>query len=83
MKKNLNKEALNSVKGGRMAEPMPIADHFGPDDQDADKRLNLVGNQLQQSGFDRNVYKVTHNIWNTMCVGGKIRSSPIITPAGF
>jgi peptide/nickel transport system substrate-binding protein len=43
-----------------------------PLDVEAKDLLNQVGNQLQQSGFDRNVYKVSHSEWNTKAVTGKL-----------
>jgi peptide/nickel transport system substrate-binding protein len=43
-----------------------------PLDVEAKDLLNQVGNQLQQSGFDRNVYKVNHSEWNTKAVTGQL-----------
>ena len=43
-----------------------------PLDTEAKDLLNQVGNQLQQSGFDRNVYKVNHADWNTKAVTGQL-----------
>jgi len=42
-----------------------------PLDSEAKDLLNLVGNQMQQAGFDRNTFPIAHFDWNTKVVTGK------------
>jgi len=43
-----------------------------PLDAEAKDLLNQIGNQLQASGFDRQVYKVTSDDWNRKAVTGQL-----------
>jgi len=74
--KELMKQAGAVDNAGRwMMEGTPLNLRMGmhaPLDVEAKDLLNQVGNQLQQSGFDRNVYKVSHADWNTKAVTGKM-----------
>lgn len=44
-----------------------------PLDLEARDLLNQVGNQLQAGGFDRQVYRVTSDDWNTKVVTGQMK----------
>lgn len=44
-----------------------------PLDGEAKDLLNQIGNQLQEGGFDRQVYKVTSDDWNTKAVTGQFK----------
>ncbi len=43
-----------------------------PLDAEAKDLLNQIGNQLQEGGFDRQVYKVTADDWNSKVVTGQM-----------
>lgn len=53
----------------------PISFKIGmsaPLDSEAKDLLNQIGNQLQEGGFDRQVYKVTADTWNRQAVTGQL-----------
>ena len=67
--------------GRWMLEGSPLNLRMGmhaPLDVEAKDLLNQVGNQLQQSGFDRNVYKISHSEWNTKAVTGKLKEYDLL-----
>jgi peptide/nickel transport system substrate-binding protein len=74
--KTYMKTAGATESAGRwMWQGAPINLRIGmnaPLDSEAKDLLNQVGNQLQAGGFDRQVYKVTHDDWNRKAVTGQM-----------
>ena len=73
---NLMKEAGASEQAGRwILNGEPITLRIGmnaPLDSEAKDLLNQIGNQLQEGGFDRQVFRVPYDDWATRAVTGRL-----------
>lgn len=74
--KQLMEEAGATMQAGRwLYEGEAITLRLGmnaPLDKEAKDLLNQIGNQLQEGGFDRQVYKVSNDDWTQRAVTGRL-----------
>lgn len=78
--KNKAKELMSAAgavhQAGRwILNGSPVTLRIGmnaPLDSEAKDLLNQIGNQLQEGGFDRQVYKITSDDWNGKAVTGRL-----------